>query len=158
MRSIMMIFALAVVASAGVSLGQEPGDALVAQLRETIRTLTVENVELTAQLRKARSALAAVPIEAKITEQCLEDCPGCDHWWLGPDPEHLLTQKWQIAKRTIKNPPPGVSFPRWEVCIGNECGIIEYTPNFRQALADYMQQRELRRRAALGARPIKSAR
>jgi hypothetical protein len=97
------------------------------------------------------------PVVAKVVMECLEDCDGCDHWWTGPDPEVLLDKHWQIGKKTIKNPPPGVFYPRWRVCIGDDCGYIEYTPNFFQALGNYVQQRELRRRLQSG-RPTKSAR
>lgn len=96
---------------------------------------------------KGEAKLAAVTTP-KIVEEMLVDaygesiCPGCEAWWTGPEPKDLRAKGWIVEKVAIDRPIRGKLYPRWRVCIGDECGFIEFTKDFKSALQAHLDSRK----------------
>lgn len=125
---------------------------VIDQFREELDGLTEKNLELIKRLSGYEENGEPL-ITCKIVMETIDGCDSCKNWWNGTDPETLFDQGWAVRKRRV-TPRPGKFYPRWLVCMGNQCTEIEYTPNFLKELANVVEAREQQKRLNRGRTPV----
>lgn len=92
----------------------------LAAAKYRVQVLEMENADLRAQLR-ALPAKEPTPA-AKITQVSTDNCPHCVDSENYHEPRYkAATWIWAGRKERMR---PGVSYPYWEICIGNVCEAI----------------------------------
>lgn len=145
MRGIfLLLFLCSPLSAQGFAWVQSTEESLQAQVAD----LKAQNESLRAQLRalpaKEPTPAAKIVMECMSNEQEESICQACDNWWNGKEPSDLVDNGWYVKKVPVIG-QRGKFYPRWRVCIGDECGFIENTSDFKGALRNYLAERELRK-------------
>ena len=76
---------------------------------------------------------------AKITMEYIVGCTACDAWWQRDRPA-LVNRNWHVERSLVIQSPPGILYPRWRVCIGPSCSVIDYTAYFMGKLQQLLDK------------------
>lgn len=100
----------------------EKNRVLLASLEDALQEL--------ARLKSQTSANATTEVEEpwSITLESTPGCHACDTWWKDYRPRYQQ-HGWVVPKPVVvKSAPKGQLFPRWRLCGGGKCSIIENCP------------------------------